>query len=1476
MNQGITALLVVGVVMLQALITGGGIFNGNFSDRAKRNNEDISNDNSAKMIEEFEAKMSLDKAGFLENKGRIEDHEIQFYYSTPSFSIGFKSCGYAVSLSDQSQEKEMDITSVYETTFLGSSECSPEGIGPIDRSFHFNDWEQSGLSTGTSSAYQQILYSEIYPFIDLIFYFNEEGIKYDWFVMPGGNVSDIRIHYEGVHALTLLEDGTLEISTQVTTVIENSPVTYQNYGNEIKSVKSSYHLLDNDILGYEIEDYDHTQPLVIDPLIATTFFNGDSTTMVIDLVLDSEDNVYIVGSTYSDWFPTVPGTYEHRGTNWFTETFFCKFNKRLSKLEFAGLIGGDCHDIAKAVSLDSNGNVFIAGVTRSSDFPTTPDAYNHSIDFAGFAGYLFILNPDGTELLYSTLFPGTGFLDMIMDEDDIPILLGAGGEGIPTTPGSQDNGTNSSSTSGFVVKFDPWTSQPKFCSYLGGSNVDQPTQLDMGPDGNIFISGFTLSQDFPTTPGCFNSTGGEGNTAFVSKLNGNASKLLYSTLIGECDNTGVKIAVDDFGYATITGTTNSENFPTTPGCFDDSYEANGDIFVTRLGHNGTELEFSTYLGGNDTKWDHGNGIAIDSKGNIHITGESNSEHFPTTPGCFDRTFHGGGGMHGMGDCILAVFEPDGNLAYSTYIGGSGEDFSNGITIDSEDNPVIIGYFRITPDDFPIVQGGYNTIGGEACSMIYRFATNLNPLAWIESVSPDPALDTDTIKFQGRPFCDSQVMANIWTVDGEEIYNGTDTFFEYSALTSGDHTIGYQILNAEGYHSGQRTTTITVHSRPVAEILSLNPNPALDTDRLHLVGRGTDDGTIVQYSWKIGGLFMDSPISNLNLTTLSSGIYSVHLRVMDNFGIWSNWTFSDVVVVERPVAEIHPLDKDVYASDQLVTINCFSMDGRDIDRVIWNSAEYGILYSGEDTTATFSGFGVGNHTISLCVLDEYGFWSNLSYIDIRFTDRPSVVMDAIEPSVIQPGRSVNFKGVGSDDEMITHYIWTSSIDGVLMNGFQEEFMIDDLSLGTHIITLIGIDNHGYSSDEVTSQIVVTTPPIATILTVPSGPIVVGESMVLSGWGTDDESIELYSWMSSIDGVIHEGEAANITLTDHVLSSGSHTISFKVRDNRGFWSETVSSDLDLIVHDRPKLVIESITPSVTILDQEISFQGTAVDDDMVTTIQWISNIDGLLNNEKSFSTTSLSRGTHTIVLRAMDSNGAWGENVSATVTVMQRPVARITGDNAEVAIMGKLISFSGYGSDDGAIQRYRWTSSIDGILSNEKIFSISTLSHGVHLISFSVMDKNGLWSDGDHCQMVIHEKPIAEIVGTTPDAPSIHDVLSLSGQGSDDGSIIQYYWYSSIDGELFNGSWDEASCSPLSKGNHTIFFRVQDDHGVWSSEDSITLLVTDSETGGQGGEGEGEGIMGSPLLMLFIFVLIALLGLIVAVIKLPNDYFKKQRN
>ena len=94
MNQGITALLVVGVVMLQALITGGGIFNGNFSDRAKRNNEDISNDNSAKMIEEFEAKMSLDKAGFLENKGRIEDHEIQFYYSTPSFSIGFKSGEY--------------------------------------------------------------------------------------------------------------------------------------------------------------------------------------------------------------------------------------------------------------------------------------------------------------------------------------------------------------------------------------------------------------------------------------------------------------------------------------------------------------------------------------------------------------------------------------------------------------------------------------------------------------------------------------------------------------------------------------------------------------------------------------------------------------------------------------------------------------------------------------------------------------------------------------------------------------------------------------------------------------------------------------------------------------------------------------------------------------------------------------------------------------------------------------------------------------------------------------------------------------------------------------------------------------------------------------------------------------------------------------------------------------------------------------
>ena len=222
-----------------------------------------------------------------------------------------------------------------------------------------------------------------------------------------------------------------------------------------------------------------------------------------------------------------------------------------------------------------------------------------------------------------------------------------------------------------------------YSTYLGGSGGDWGYGIAVDSSGNAYVTGSTVSSNFPTANAVQARYGGGDSDAFVSKLNAAGSALVYSTYLGGSgDDWSWGIAVDSSGNAYVTGPTASRNFPTA-NALQASNRGSHDAFVTKLNAAGSALVYSTYLGGSGD--DAGTGMALDSSGNAYVTGLTSSRNFPTANAV--QASYGGG----MYDAFVTKLNAAGSaLVYSTYLGGSDEDGGSGIAVDSSGNAYVTG------------------------------------------------------------------------------------------------------------------------------------------------------------------------------------------------------------------------------------------------------------------------------------------------------------------------------------------------------------------------------------------------------------------------------------------------------------------------------------------------------------------------------------------------------------------------------------------------------------------------------------------------------------------------------------------------------------------------------------------------------------------------------------------------------------------
>jgi hypothetical protein len=387
-------------------------------------------------------------------------------------------------------------------------------------------------------------------------------------------------------------------------------------------------------------------------LVYSTYLGGSGNDFGGDrgnsIAVDSAGNAYVTGVTQSSNFPVTRGAFQKTFPGGpFGSGFVTELDPTGAALVYSTYLGGNASTYSEstagtAIAVDSAGYAYVTGTTSSTNFPTTPGAFQTTLN--GFSNaFVTKFNHTGSALVYSTYLAGSGGpitgdagQGIAVDSAGNAYVTGAtGSANFPTTPGAfQTTCGNSCGGNAFVTKFNSTGSALIYSTYLGGSGT-AGSGIAVGSSGDAFVTGLTLSTDFPVTPGAFQTTcGGCGFTAgdaFVARVNSSGSALVYSTYLGGNNSDwGASIAVDGAGNAYVTGVTASTNFPTMDPLqpTNEGGLGSNEAFVAKLSPGGSALVYSTYLGANGN--DSGSGIAVDSSGSAYVTGNTHSANFPTT------------------------------------------------------------------------------------------------------------------------------------------------------------------------------------------------------------------------------------------------------------------------------------------------------------------------------------------------------------------------------------------------------------------------------------------------------------------------------------------------------------------------------------------------------------------------------------------------------------------------------------------------------------------------------------------------------------------------------------------------------------------------------------------------------------------------------------------------------------------------------
>jgi hypothetical protein len=599
---------------------------------------------------------------FYKNRGQVKDDEITFFGNLPGGQIGF---GISkVFIRAESNRKSLILS------FEGSRSVIPRGVREADYNANFFLGER-GTYTNVR-VYTSIVYDNLWSGVDLVYKGTEHGAKYEFHIDPGVDPAQIKVRCEG-HDNLMIRKNSLNINTDDTLFIDDGLIAFQG-NNEIKA---EFETLDHQSYGFKIDEYDTSEPLIIDPLVYFSTINASLDDWGWAMTLDAYGSVYVTGWTESWDFPVI-SAYDNQ-IDGPTDCFVFKLSPDGNSLAYSTFIGGSDREQGNDIRVDASGNAYISGWTNSEDFPTV-NAYNNTYNGDG-SIFVCKLSPYGDDLIYSTYVGGSdaeSSTGMAIDLEGNAFVCGwTYSHDFPMVDpfDSTHNGGGDFGDDIFVFKLNPEGDSLLFSTYVGGSDDDVPTALELDSSGNIYVTGYTYSENLPATENAYETEHDLWMDIFLFKLNPRGDTMIYFTYISasryEAPN---DIAVDASGAVYMVGFTTSPGFPEV-NAYDTTVNGRADCFMLKVSPLGDCLLYSTRIGGNDTE--QLLSVAVDEYGCAYAGGFTDSWNYPTI-NAYNETYPGGD----TSGIILKMDEDGNELLYSTYIGSNRDDFIGGINIDS--------------------------------------------------------------------------------------------------------------------------------------------------------------------------------------------------------------------------------------------------------------------------------------------------------------------------------------------------------------------------------------------------------------------------------------------------------------------------------------------------------------------------------------------------------------------------------------------------------------------------------------------------------------------------------------------------------------------------------------------------------------------------------------------------------------------------
>lgn len=642
---------------------------------------------------------------------------------------------------------------VVKLDFVGARrDVRPESLAQAETVISYFKGRPEEWKTGLRTS-SKIIYRDLWPGIDLVYYGTVNRLKYDFIVHPGSDPAQIKLSYRGADRVEVTREGRLAVTTPLGVFQDEIPKAWQEMGEKREDVSVGYALeaphtrtaglsvnVNNGtaqprgypqhqghVYGFTVGNYDRSRTLILDPemLIYCGYIGGSGNDVGNGIAIDRARNAYVTGHTDSTrvTFPETVGP--DLDNNGGYDAFVAKVNAAGTALVYCGYIGGSGMDYGNGIAVDDSGNAYVTGHTNSHEvtFPVKGILLDRTYNGGDWDAFVAKINDTGTDLVYCGYIGGSG--------NDYGQGIAVDGSGNAYVTGYTDSTQatfpikkgpdltyNGGDYDAFVAKIghvvflNIHTYGLIYCGYIGSIDWDQGFGIAVDGSGSAYVTGASYLLDARRTD------------AFAAKVRADGTSLDYFCPIGGSGHdVGRGIVVDAGGNAYVTGYTDSkptdaDPFPVTVGP-DLTYNGGTtDAFVAKVNEHGSKLLYCGYIGGVD--FDTGMGIAIDGEGNAYVTGRTKSSSgFPVRVGP-DRTHNGGA------DAYVAKVRADGTgLVYCGYIGGVGEDVGNGIAVDGEGNAYVTGETGSKQTDailFPVTVGPdltYN--GGTADAFVAKIA-----------------------------------------------------------------------------------------------------------------------------------------------------------------------------------------------------------------------------------------------------------------------------------------------------------------------------------------------------------------------------------------------------------------------------------------------------------------------------------------------------------------------------------------------------------------------------------------------------------------------------------------------------------------------------------------------------------------------------------------------------------------------------------